>query len=350
MKKTLSRMTIAFATIAAALLFTVGVQAQSTYDPYFNTFTGVDGVGNEADFFRIREPNGTKVDTIEACSGDVTLWMYVHNDSPEQNNDNPATPGAFDGVGVARNTRVKVNIPNQTTNSHVITGQISADNARATVTDTASITCAGKKVKIEYVSTDPVYTTAPGGYSLNGSIVSANGAQLGYDGGVLPGCWQYRAWITLHVRIVPEQPQVQNLSCTNAVLSYVDRSKRIVNVTVNGNATNGASINGYRIDFGDGTVVDQQTATHTYTRDGNFTITTRVLGTLNGQPADITSSDCMAAVSFGPGPTPPTPPINPTPSVLPNTGPGGAIAAIFASTSIAGTIGYRFWAARRQDR
>ncbi len=345
MTKLFTRVGLALATITTALLFTVGVQAQSTYDPYFNTYTGVDGVGNEADFLRIKQADGTKVDTIEQCSGDVTLWMYVHNNSPDQNNDNPATPGTLDGVGVAKNTRVKVSIPGDTTNNHTITGQISADNARATVTDTTSITCAGKKVKLEYVSTDPVFTTAPGGYTLKGSIVSAEGAQLGYNGGILPGCWNYRAWITLKVRIVPEVPPVQSLSCTNAVLTYTDKAKRIVSVKVNGAATNGASISGYQINFGDGTVVNQQTATHTYAKDGNYNIVTRVLGTLNDKSADVTSANCAVVASFNTTP----PPVVTPPTEIPNTGAGSLVGAFVAAT-LAGTFGYRFWMVRKSNR
>lgn len=337
MTKLFTRVGITLATLAVAFLFTAGAQAQSTFDPYFNTYTGVDGVGNEADFLRIKQTDGTKVDTIEQCSGEVTLWFYVHNNSPDQNNDNPATAGTLDGVGVAKNTRVKVSIPTDTSNDHTITGKISADNARATVTDTTSITCAGKKVKLEYVSTDPVFTTAPGGYTLKGSIVDPNGAQLGYNGGVFPGCWNYRAWITLKVRIVPEQPQVQNLSCTNAVLTYVDRAKRTVKVTVNGSATNGASINGYSINFGDGTVVNQQTATHTYAKDGNFTIVTRVLGTLNGESTDVTSQGCTKVASFSTTTPPPE---------IPNTG-AGSTAALFIGAVVAGIAAYRFWIIRK---
>ncbi len=74
--------------------------------PFFNTYKDVNGVGDEADFLRIRQSDGTKVDTVEQCSGDVTLWMYVHNDQGSQNNGTNN-----DGVGVAKDTRVKVAIP-----------------------------------------------------------------------------------------------------------------------------------------------------------------------------------------------------------------------------------------------
>lgn len=343
MNNLLTRFTLGFGAIAMALLFTAGVQAQSASGPIFNNYSGVDGVGNEADFLRIRQTDGTKVDTVEACSGEVTIWFYVHNSQAAANNGTNN-----DGPGVAKGTRVKVAIPTGTSNTQTLKGTISATNA-ATVTDTTKITCGGKAVKLEYVSTDPVYTTAPGGYTLKGDITSATGAELGYNGGVLPGCWDYRAWITLKVRIVPEQPKVQTLVCD--LLTVTAPVNRKVTASVKATATNGATISGYTIDFGDKTTpVSSQTASHTYAKDGTYTITGSVEGKVNGYKDSFSSKNCVKQVTIKTPPVEPPvePPVTP-PTELPDTG-AGSVLGIFAAVTLAGAFGHRLWTIRKSNR
>lgn len=188
--------------LSVALLLTVvtfGGNAQAqTVSPVFNWHTNVSGVGDEHDFLRIGQNAAEGVNTKEICQdgAEVVFWFYIHNSAEEQFNGNN-----FDGPGVAHNAKVKVNVPqNQLGNSHAISAAISADNA-ATVTDNATITCGSKKIKLEYAGVtafNPVTpTNALGNYTLGGDPI--NGASLGYPGGTVPGCWDFRSRINFKV-------------------------------------------------------------------------------------------------------------------------------------------------------
>lgn len=274
--------------------------------PLFNRYTDVSGIGDEKDFLRVLNADGSTINTKEICSGEGELWMYVHNGQGSQNNDDTSKPGAYDGIGVARDTRVKLSLPNTYTNSTTATGTVSASNAPF-VTDTAFVTCGSKKVKVEFVAVESVKTTHPSGkYTLTGDITSGNGALLSFDGnnGVVPGCWDYRALITIKVRVVEEPPKPipQTLVCTTMNTPIVtDRTKRTVSVSLNaGTATGGASISSYKIDWGDGTTTNAQNGTHSYTSDGTKNITGYVVGTLDGKATSVTSAGCKKSVEFKP--------------------------------------------------
>lgn len=293
--------------IASAALMGIAsnvASAEIINTPLFNRYTDVAGIGDEKDFLRALNADGSTVNTKEICSGEGKLWMYVHNGQGTQNNDDTSKPGAYDGIGVARDTRVKLSLPGTYTNSTTATGTISASNA-PTVTDTAFVTCGSKKVKVEFVAVESVKTTHPTGkYTLTGDITSGNGALLSFDGnnGVVPGCWDYRALITIKVRVVeePPKPVPQTLVCTTMNEPVItDRAKRTVSVGLNtGTASGGASISGYKIDWGDGTVTNGQNGSHSYGSDGVKNITGYVVGTLDGKATSVTSAGCKKSVKF----------------------------------------------------
>lgn len=306
MKKLLVSAAIFVAT-ALVGLSSVGVMAADDgYSPLFNTATNVNGIGDEKDFLRVQNDDGTRVNTKEVCSGETRLWIYVHNNRPSANNNDPNKAGEWDGVAVAHDTRVKLSLPNTFTNSTTATANVSASNAVNSPSDTATITCGSKKVKVEFVAVEAVNSNPQGDYTLSGDIMSANGASLSYKGmtGVVPGCWEYRASIVVKVKVVeePPKPVPQTLVCTTMNTPIVtDRAKRTVSVSLNaGTATGGASISGYRIDWGDGTTTNAQNGTHSYTSDGTKNITGYVVGTLDGKATSVTSAGCKKSVEFKP--------------------------------------------------
>ncbi len=238
------RNALIFALPLVALIAWAGVAGATSTGisgPMFNVHTGVDyGIDNESDFLRIRKSDGTKVNTIEACSGELNLWFYVHNGQSSLNNsvDNSGAPTATNqGVGVATNTRVSIRpLPTTYGKSQTLTGKITADNAD-TVTDTASITCASDDIKVEYESIEQLYLYNPtleAGYALSGDITSEAGAQLGFAGGRMPGCWDYRTIILVKVKITKKPPVVK--LCVLADPNKISRTK--YDLTANVTATN----------------------------------------------------------------------------------------------------------------
>lgn len=175
--------------------------------PQFNAYTDVEGWGDEKDFLRVGsvdEKFAAAINTKEACEGEVKVFIYVHNGAAEENNGENNT-----GTGVATGTKVKVAIPSVADKSQKLTAVISASNAPS-VTDDAFITCGSEKIKVEYVQDSAeVVSLKSAVRKLDNAIVGA-GTLIGTEknDGVVPGCWEYRNYVSLRVKItkVPTPP------------------------------------------------------------------------------------------------------------------------------------------------
>ena len=213
--------------------------------PTFNSKTGIlhwstkqaDGSYKEVsekDFLRWGE-RGKAGDTFETCQDGkvIDLYFYVHNSAPKETNNIKQEGEAgynattFDGPGVARNTKVRVDVPTaQAAKSHTLSATISADNATSVV-DTATIKCDnGKKITLEpmfdsvgvsLVRNTVQYKNQPGeapespeDFKISGDL--SKGAPVGYLGGLVPGCWKYSfRVVNAKVKVsVYEEPQQQD--------------------------------------------------------------------------------------------------------------------------------------------
>jgi hypothetical protein len=186
-----------------------------------------NGAG-ETDFLRINDANGGN--TAEACTNGQTvdLWFYVHNTNPTVLNG-----AKYDGIGVAKNAVVDIDFGSDYSKTHPVTAKVTADNA-AISTDGVTINCGTKEVKLEYVSQSLTQdANAPAGvnYTMTGNIM--NGAKIGYNNGsenVFPGCFEYRAYIKVRVKVTVKPEPVVIKKCVPAQVVYVDRTKRDINV------------------------------------------------------------------------------------------------------------------------
>lgn len=345
---------MAFSGQAAAIPYT-GASTPALDHPGFNVYTGLGsnngGVINEpTDFFMGKEDGTTGyLSTVNSVCKDGTVFdlrVYVHNGASTGLNDNG------NGTGVARGTKVRVALPTATASNFPLSSTISASNA-SSVTDGMTIDCGGNKVTMSYITGSAAQYTIPGGtQALSDSIVTS-GAPIGTvkpDGNVW-GCWDQRVWVTLKVKVTatPVKPPVSNGSCKAVDVTTGDN--RTVKATVNGSVSN-ATITGYKIDWGDGQTSNQQTDSHTYAKDGTFTIVTSVqVKFADGHSEWLSATACTKQVTFKPGQPPVivTPPTPSTPTTLVNTGPG-SIAGIFAVTSLIGAMAYRVFLARRLSR
>ncbi|TAH33761.1 DUF11 domain-containing protein [Candidatus Saccharibacteria bacterium] len=219
MKKFLSRMPKK-ALLAAALVVAVfGVTAvakawgpdRPTYTVdhpadhvTFNSITNNPNYGDERTFFDVKDATNTSEggfkDNINVTDGqELLLRVYVHNNAATSLN------GANnDGVGVAKDAKVRIFLPTASANALRANAYISASNASpAEVNDTVDF-AAGSQFGISYVPGSAVmYTNAvPKGFALSDSIVTT-GAPVGYTGanGTIPGCFQYTGIVTIKVKV-----------------------------------------------------------------------------------------------------------------------------------------------------
>lgn len=129
-------------------------------------------------------------------------------------------------------------------------------------------------------------------------------------------------------------------------LTVTTGANRSVTAKVGYTGTNGASLKMVTYNWGDGTtplVTNATSANYQYQSDGTFTISVRLLFTVNGK--DIYAADnasCQKTVTFGT--TTPT-----TPEVLPNTG-AGSMVGLIGFVSVISALAYRLFLGRRLAR
>lgn len=319
--------------------------------PAFNVYTGVPSEGNESDFFRGKvegatTPSVNDLSTTCETGKRLQLRVYVHNGASQYQNNNGTGPS------VAKDTKVKVALPGSQASNFTPSATISSSNA-GSVSDTMTITCSdGRVVTLNYIAGSAKQYTQTGSKPLSDSIVTT-GAPVGTmnpDGNVW-GCWEQRVYVTLVVEIKEsEKPKTPKYECKATDVKVDDSSARKVTATVNGVAINGATIVGYEINWGDGSKSSAQTDTHTYSKDGTYTIKGRVLVKLpNGEEKWVDSTNCTKTVTFENGkPVTPVTPVTPeVPTTLPDTG-AGEIFGLFSATSAAGAAAHHVYNRRKR--
>ena len=317
----------------------------------FNKWDNVAGIGDESNFVRIDDQNGPE--TTEACEDGKTVdvWMYIHNGtSPELNGEN------YDGPGVAENTVITVDqSPEGASNTHTITGTISADNA-PTISDTVTITCGSEEVELKYNGVVRFGATQPD-FKLNGDPI--NGAQVGFDGGRVPGCWDYRATVVVQFEVVnEEEPAEYTLQCQVLNLIPVPGKENAYSINVEASATppeaaevSGAVIditgpNGYAAQFSGLSIPD-----YTFPEvEGTYNVKATVNFTTNEGYVGATEVTCERNIVITVDEPPVEPPVDPEVPLTdrPRTGAGTNI-AMFAAVVIASTLAYRKFVASRQS-
>jgi uncharacterized repeat protein (TIGR01451 family) len=185
-----------------------GLMPSSAYaaDPIFN--------GLEADYptLQVAKFGGQWQTSINAAAGGtLSLLVWEHN----------SVPGS-----VARNVRVKVNLPSEEERtSHTVTASISADNA-ATVTGSVAINTS-TNTKLEFIpgsvklyqntgGENPVLTETSWPGTINPNNVVTTGINLGDQ----EGCWQFARAVLLQVRLkgaVVEEPHKATLTLKKEV-------------------------------------------------------------------------------------------------------------------------------------
>lgn len=215
--------------------------------PTFNSYINTPSYGDERNFVTVSEA-GKAVwrDSVVADPGEeVEFRVYIHNAAHESTN------GAnFDGIGVARNTKVRVYVPNETSNGFDVAGYVSADNATPRrVYDTATVTSStGQNVSLSYVpGSAKLYNNGAfkNGTAVPDSLVAASGdgALVGWDAldGKFPGCFAFDAVVIIKVKVTAPELEI------NKTVSKVDLPK-LSDVKESVTAKRGDTIS-WRIDY-----------------------------------------------------------------------------------------------------
>lgn len=181
----------------------------STIGPVFNSFINTPTYGDERAFVDAKEATNTSpggfADTVSVQPGkEYTVRAYVHNNANQATNN---------GVGMAKNTRIKFKILPGMANGNEVTGFISADNAidrngnpLRTVFDTVKLKNDTQAFALQYVpgSARLESNVHPfPGVALPDAITSDNGVLIGNNqDGNLPGCFEFTEIITIKVKVV----------------------------------------------------------------------------------------------------------------------------------------------------
>jgi len=385
-----------------------GGRCGSLNGPVFNSFINTNQYGDEryfTDGYRTDRGKASTADTItDVTEGDkqVVIRMYVHNNANESTNAS--------GKGVAKNAKVKLELPTNSGSSLQAVGAISASNA-SEVSDTVYMT-AKRAFKVQYVPGSAKLLRGNNSYALNDSIVSS-GAPIGNTSmnGDLPGCFGYAALVEVTVNIIPEKSeelqlvkQVKNVGDTTGwkkeVASKPGQESQWMLTTKNVGLDQLTDVSvrdilpphvalvpgSVKITNADSQSYPQQDSPlfgnglnlGTYPSGGGRYVlfktkalddfagcSVRVRNIAKAKSAQntteisdyadvvITKENCNPGPGPGPGPTPTTPITGPgagvsgTPTSLVNTGPGATAVAVFIVTTVLGSLAYRWNLARR---
>lgn len=179
--------------------------ADSDYEWYKKTY-GKDMpegiVTHEKNYVGARENTGVNAGTKNVWQGnDITVEdgktyivrLYVHNNNPNGEK------------AVAENTKVRFNVPTNSSNSIKVNGFITSSNATPNeYVDYVNFN-SDRAFHLEYIDGSALIESngKVGGSKLGDNIVDG-GVLIGYDAldGRIPGCYQYDSYITIEVKAV----------------------------------------------------------------------------------------------------------------------------------------------------
>jgi hypothetical protein len=193
--------------------FSNPAEREGAYDaPRFNSYVNTNVYGDERAFLDAKEcvVNGPECYSNGVSGGyrdnqpvtagkEYIVRAYVHNIA------NPSTNAS--GVGVAKNTRLRVEIPAGQANGFTLNARITADNSiPKTVYDTVDLNNSATAFNVEYVPGSAYISNQshPEGFKLGDDIVGGSGTLLGDDvmNGDFPGCFEFAAFVTIRVKVV----------------------------------------------------------------------------------------------------------------------------------------------------
>lgn len=301
----------------------------------FNSITDNPTWGDERYLVKARDVNaGTNTYSTKMSVTDnqeLVVAVYFHNNAAANLNL------------VAKNTKVKVNLPSGSAASQELKAFISADNATPqSVFSTMDLTN-GSPFTLQYIPGSAQLKTNSITTSLSDNIVT-DGVLVGTNGpnGNVPGCGEFSGFASFRVKVKVEQPKPEvKFACEALDVTKVSRTR--FDFTAKASATN-ATVQSYVFTAKDanGNVVDTKTvntsalsASYTFNRDVAGTYTVSVV--VKTDKGDANGAHCVKQVTVEAAPVVSSA-VTPT-KELPNTGPG-AVVGIFAGASALAGVGH----------
>jgi uncharacterized repeat protein (TIGR01451 family) len=213
--------------------FSNPAQREGAFDaPRFNSYINTNVYGDERAFLDAKEcvvngadcykdgiAGGYKDQQPVNVDKEYIVRAYVHNIANPSINDNPATPGANDGIGVAKNTRIRFELPDTegVANGFTAQARISADNAIPTmVYDTVDLRNDSEQFNVSYVPGSAYIFNAShtDGLQLGDEIMGQTGTMLGDDvmNGIYPGCFEFSAFVVIRVKVTAPELQIEKFA------------------------------------------------------------------------------------------------------------------------------------------
>ncbi|MBR6965140.1 hypothetical protein IKH83_02405 [Candidatus Saccharibacteria bacterium] len=170
----------------------------------FNSITDNPILGDERDFVRVAEDDGTYANEVELEDGKIYMvYIGYHNDAASSTNET--------GEGISKNTRVVTDFPKQIAAGEkgTIYAKILSDTAEPhSVWDEAYIT-AKEDLKIEYI---PGTALIHNDWDLDGtelpaSLFTAEGALIGVNeaNGTVYGCAEFSGYVIYRFKVYKEE-------------------------------------------------------------------------------------------------------------------------------------------------
>ncbi len=186
----------------------------------FNSFTGVPNIGDERNFLtgKIAGADGGFYDPMTKLrnNDEVMMRVYVHNNADSSLNES--------GRGVAKNTKVRVQLPSGETVAQNQSAKafISADNAQPTeIFDTLDMkTEDNSGFAIKYIPGSAQVTSNEGTTAISDSVV-AGGVNLGDE----KGCFEFVKLITIKIKITAPDYTLEKTVRPNGSTSVNDWKK-----------------------------------------------------------------------------------------------------------------------------
>ena len=265
---------------------------------------------------------GTTIGDMKGCfqyAGYLTLKVTVKMDKPEP--PKPVTLKKCDALNVTKVSRTKFNFEAKASVENAVIQKytFTTKNAAGAVVDTKVVTTSATEAPYSFEN------AAAGNYTTSVVVTTDKGDA---DAG---NCVKQ---ITIE-----EEPKTPIYECK--AMTVTAPKDRKISVTVTPNAAGGAVLKSISYDFGDGNkmVTDKTTVEHTYVKDGDYTVKTSLVFTVNGKDETVLHPNCIATVSVK---TPVTPVVQSAVQTLPSTGAGSVIGIFAGASTLAGAAHYLF--------
>jgi hypothetical protein len=168
----------------------------------FNSFTNAPNYGDERAFFDgkdVTDVNGKFTDVMNVKNGqEVQLRVYVHN------NADPKRTAA--GQAIAKNTTVKVQLPQSKKTETYAVANIFADNANPGLVNDTLTFKGDKAFTLAYVPGSAKVERRLDGQNWTVESISDSVVTTGANLGDWKGCFEYSGFVTLTVKVAMDTP------------------------------------------------------------------------------------------------------------------------------------------------